>query len=227
MTPIIVIRPEPGSSATVTAAQKIGLKVQGFPLFKVVPRRWVPPPADTVDALLLGSANALRHGGENVARYVGKPAYVVGESTAEAALLAGLTIAASGMGGLQEVLNQATHPRLLRLAGEDHVALVPPSGITLIERIVYASQPQPMSAALAQILADPAAVLLHSAAAARHFTAECARLGIARDKFSLAAIGPRVAEAAGTGWGSLTSAALPSDHALLALAKRLWQTATS
>ena len=88
MTPIIVIRPEPGSSATVTAAQKIGLKVQGFPLFKVVPRRWVPPPADTVDALLLGSANALRHGGENVARYVGKPAYVVGESTAEAALLA-------------------------------------------------------------------------------------------------------------------------------------------
>ena len=150
--------------------------------------------------------------------------YVVGEATALAAREAGFVIVASGSRGLQEVLDKATHPRLLCLAGEEHITLEPPSGITLTERITYASRPQTMPAALAEMLARPAVIMLHSAAAARYFTGECGRLGVERGRLNLAVIGPRVAEAAGPGWARIATAAQPSDHALLALASHLCQT---
>ncbi len=227
MTPLVVIRPEPGCSASIVAARATGLEAEGFALFNIVPKGWNSPAAEEFDALLIGSANALRHGGAALARYAGKPAYVVGEATATAATAAGFTIAASGTGGLQEVLNRAVHPRLLRLAGEDHVTLEPPPGITLTERIVYTSEALPMPAELAEILGNPAVVMLHSAAAAHHFAAECGRLGIARGRLTLAAIGPRVAVAAGPGWSHIATATQPNDHALLALAGHLCQTAAS
>jgi uroporphyrinogen-III synthase len=227
MMPLIVIRPEPGCSATLAAAQKMGLATQGFPLFRIAAKDWQAPAAKAFDALLLGSANALRHGGAGLKLYAGKPAYVVGEATALAAREAGLVVVSSGSGGLQEVLDKAAHPRLLRLAGDEHVALEPPPGITLAERITYVSLPQPMPAALAEMLVRPAVVMLHSAAAARHFAGECGRLGIERNNLILAVISPRTAEAAGPGWGRIATAAQPSDHALLALAGHLCQTAAS
>ncbi len=227
MTPLIVIRPEPGCSATIAAARQMGLEALGFALFSITSKGWDPAAAEDFDALLIGSANALRHGGKCLVQYAGKPAYVVGEATAAAARDAGLIIAASGTGGLQEVLDRAVHPRLLRLAGEDHVALEPPPGITLTQRIVYASRALPMSAALAKMLAAPAVVMLHSAAAVRHFAAECERLGLDRSQITLVVIGPRVTQAAGPGWRRIGTAAEPSDHALLALAERLCQTAAS
>ena len=227
MMPVIVIRPEPGCSATLAAARELGLETRGFPLFRIVAQNWQAPPAQAIDAVLLGSANTLRCAGENLALYAGKPAYVVGEATASAAAAAGFTIAASGSGGLQDVVGAITHARLLRLTGEEFVTLELPPGIELTERIVYASQAQPMPAALAEMLAVPAVVMLHSAAAARHFAAECERLGLDRGRLMLAVIGPRVAEAAGPGWRRIGAAPEPSDHALLALATRLCQTAAS
>ena len=227
MMPVIVIRPEPGCSATLAAACELGLETRGFPLFRIVAQNWQAPPAQAIDAVLLGSANTLRCAGENLALYAGKPAYVVGEATASAAAAAGFTIAASGSGGLQDVVGAITHARLLRLTGEEFVTLELPPGIELTERIVYASQAQPMPAALAEMLAVPAVVMLHSGAAARHFGAECARLGLDRGRLTLAVIGPRVAEAAGPGWCRIGAAPEPSDHALLALATRLCQTAAS
>lgn len=227
MMPVIVIRPEPGCSATLAAARELGLAAHGFALFTIIARNWQAPTAQAIDALLLGSANTLRCAGENLALYAGKPAYVVGGATASAAAAAGFTIAASGSGGLQDVVGAITHKRLLRLTGEEFVKLELPPGTTLTERIVYASQAQPMPAALAEMLAAPAVVMLHSAAAARHFAAECERLGLDRGRLTLAVIGPRVAEAAGPGWRRIGAAPEPSDHALLALAMRLCQTAGS
>ena len=115
--PVIVIRPEPGCSATVAAAQALGLDARAFPLFEVEPCHWDAPGAETFDALLIGSANALRQGGAALAAYAGMPAYCVGEATAQAAQAAGLRIAATGNGGLQAVLAQIApdHRRLLRL----------------------------------------------------------------------------------------------------------------
>ena len=225
--PVIVIRPEPGCSATLAAARELGLAAHGFALFTIIARNWQAPTAQAIDALLLGSANAVRSAGESLAQYAGKPTYVVGQATASAAAAAGFTIAASGSGGLQDVVGAITHKRLLRLTGEEFVKLELPPGTTLIERIVYASQARPLPAALAEMLTVPAVVMLHSAAAARHFAAECDRLGLDRGRLTLAVIGPRVAEAAGPGWRRIGTAPEPSDHALLALATRLCQTAAS
>lgn len=227
MIPLIIIRPEPGCSATTSAAREIDLAAHGFPMFQITAKNWEAPAPYSFDALLVGSANAVRHGGTGLAQYARMPAYVVGEATAAAARSAGFIIAKIGSGGLQAVLDKAVHPRLLRLAGEEHIALEPPQGITLTQRVVYASQPLPMPAELAELLASPAAIMLHSVAAARHFTAECERLGVDRSQLTLAMIGPRVAEEAGLGWRHSACAAEPSDNALLALARQLCQTAVS
>lgn len=225
--PLIVIRPAPGGAATVAAARAQGLDAHGFPLFAIAPVAWDAPEA--VDALLLGSANALRHAGAGLARYAGMPAYAVGAQTAEAARGAGLDVVATGHGGLQAVLGAVApaHRRLLRLAGAERVALTPPPGVTLIERVVYAAAPLAMPGPLALLLAaralPGAVVLLHSAAAARHFDAEAARIGIDRGRIALAALGPRIAAAAGEDWRALRSAAQADDAALLALAREMCQ----
>jgi uroporphyrinogen-III synthase len=217
--PALVLRPEPGCTATVTAARELGLDARAFPLFAVRPVSWSPPPADEIDALLLGSANALRHAGPALALYAGKPAWCVGETTAEAARGAGLDVRATGKGGLQPVVDQIDpqHRRLLRLCGSERVELVLPPGTALIERVVYASLAQPLPVPAAELLGGGALVLLHSGEAAAHFSRECERLGLPRKAIALAALGPRIAAAAGTGWKDLQTAATAEDSALLAL----------
>ena len=223
--PVILIRPQPGCDTTVEAARALGLDAHGFPLFAVTPRAWVPPPADAFDALLLGSANALRHAGPALAGYAVKPVYAVGRETADAARAAGLDVAATGSGGLQQVLAACTqdHRKMLRLTGAARVALDPPAGVTIEERVVYASEPVPMAPECATILRGGALVLLHSGEAGRHFTAECTRLSIDRGTIALAALAPRIAEAARDGWAALRVADLPSNPALLALASEMCQ----
>ena len=228
-TPVIILRPEPGNAASLAAARALGLAAHGCPLFAVEAVAWEAPNPAIIDALLIGSANAPRHAGPQLAIYAGKPAYAVGETTAEVCRNAGLAVVATGSGGLQQLFGQLApgHHRLLRLAGADRVALAPPPGVTLIERIAYASLPRPIPADLADLLTSPRPlVLLHSAEAARHFAAECARLALPRASIHLAALGPRVAEAAGQGWASLHMASATSDEALLALARQLCQEPT-
>lgn len=219
----IVIRPQPACDTTVTEMQALGIEAHGFPLFAVEPVAWSAPPAGSFDALLLGSANALRHGGAQLARYAGKPAYVVGATTAEAARSAGLDVIVTGSGGLQPVLDavRPEHSRLLRLAGEERIALDQPAAVSIAERIVYASQPLPMPEALRVLLQERAVILLHSAEAGRHFAGECDRLGLERAQLSLATIGPRVAMAAGGDWAALEIAETTDGTALLALARRM------
>lgn len=225
MIPVIVLRPEPGCAATLATARAQGLDARGFPLFAVVPCAWQSPPPDSFDALLIGSANAPRHAGPALAAYRGKPAYTVGAQSARAAQAAGLDVVAVGEGGLQAVLERLRPGdlRLLRLAGAARVALAVPPGVTIDEQIVYASEPLPFSPSLATLLREPAVVLLHSAEAAWHFAHQCDHHVIGRTGLALAAIGPRVAAAAGGGWDRLEVAAAPNDPALLALAAELCQ----
>ena len=60
MTPLIIIRPQPGCDATLTVARDLRLNAYGFPLFEVTPVAWEGPDPADVDALLIGSANAVR-----------------------------------------------------------------------------------------------------------------------------------------------------------------------
>jgi uroporphyrinogen-III synthase len=113
---------------------------------------------------------------------------------------------------------------LLRLAGAERIELVPPTGVTLIERTVYASEALPMPDDLAARLAQPCVVLLHSAEAARHFAMQCAARNVGREAIRLACIGPRVTAAAGDGWAAAVTASRPDETALLAKAAELCHT---
>jgi uroporphyrinogen-III synthase len=220
---LIIVRPQPGCQASVEAAQALGLEAHGFPLFALRPLSWDLPDASAFDALLIGSVNALRHGGAAITALQGKPAYAVGDKTAQACREAGLDLVATGAGGLQQVLAQLApeHGRLLRLAGARRVPLDPPPGVAIVEQIVYASDPLPMDDELAQKLAVPAVIALHSGEAARHLREQCEARNIELAQLSLAAIGPRVAEAAGPGWRAARAAETPSETALLALAAEM------
>ena len=220
--PVIAIRPEPGCTATVEAARDIGIVIKGWPLFEVRSLAWEPPPPDEIDALLLGSANAVRHGGPWLEPFHSKPVYAVGDATAAAVEEAGFVIAAVGQGGLQPLLDSLAGPlRLLRVTGSEHVSLLPPAGVAIETRIAYESVPLPLPPERAERLGGGALVLLHSAAAARHFASECDRLAVPRRAVSLAALGPRIASAAGEGWREVRSAPEPREAALLALAREM------
>lgn len=224
--PVIAIRPEPGCAATLAAGRAAGLAIEPHPLFAIAPRPWQAPDPAEIDALLIGSANAFRHGGPQMAQFRSKPAYVVGQATARAAQHAGFAVADLGSGGLQQVLDRVSPGlALLRLAGEEHVPLTPPAGVRIITRVAYASMAMPLDDALpeslAARLAGGALVLLHSAAAAAHFAAECDRCGVPRSAVRLAALGPRIAAAAGTGWADLRSAVTAEEGSLLALAQEM------
>ena len=185
--PILTLRPEPGSSATIAAGHEAGLTIEACPLFEVRPLAWDPPSAESVDGLLLGSANALRHAGPGLDLFRGKPVHAVGEATARAAEAVGFTVATVGPGSLQPLVDELA--------------------------------PLPLPGAVASRIGEGALVLLHSAAAARHFAAECDRLGVPRSRVRLAALGPRIAAAAGEGWAEVRSATEPREPPLLALAR--------
>lgn len=225
MVPLVVIRPEPGCSASLEAARAVRLEAHGFPLFEVEPRSWEAPAPGQFYAILGGSANAFRHGGRGLAALRNLPVYAVGETTAQAAREAGFAVAATGSGGMQALLAELdpAHRRLLRIAGDERVPLTLPNGVTMDERVVYASVPRPLPPDLAALLRAPAMIALHSAEAARHLAAQCVTHGIRRSLLRLIALSPRIAQAAGDGWSEVAVATVPNDKALLALALQMCQ----
>jgi len=219
MNPIIVIRPEPGCSATLEGLRAAGHEAHGFPLQEAGPVAWTPPDPADFDAILSGSANAFRHGGEGLHLFRHLPVHAVGRATAQAAQAAGFAVERVGEGGLQALLvnRDGGAIRYLRLAGRDHVALDIPQGIAITTCIIYEMNDRPMPEAMVNLLAGPAIVLLHSAASAQHFSAECGRLGVHRGAIVIGALGPRISKAAGGGWRSVHNAGRPTDAALLAI----------
>ncbi|MFZ9395139.1 MAG: uroporphyrinogen-III synthase [Erythrobacter sp.] len=207
------------------AGKKLGLAIAGFPLSEVRPRNWKLPELGGIDAVLAGSANAFRHGGPQLQALIHRPVLAVGMATAEAAVTAGFRVAGTGTGGLQALLDEIgpRYSHLLRLAGEDHVPIDLPAGTELTSRVIYGMENIAISREFFECLRESAIVLLHSAAAAAHFAAECDRLGIERSRITLAAIGPRVLEVVGAGWHDAVAAKTPSDAELLALVKDMCQ----
>lgn len=225
MVPLIVIRPQPGTDASVALAQKMGMAAHGFALFEMVPKSWEAAIPGQHEALLAGSAQVFRLGGGGLAMLTGLPVHAVGEATAAAARAAGFTVAQVGESNMQALLD-ALDPaprRLLRLSGEDRVLLTPPRGVSIDERVVYASKAAPLPETLIALLQQPAIVALHSAEAAHHLTAQCVTHGIKRARHRLAALSARIGAAAGDGWGEVAVAAFPEDKALLALARQMCQ----
>jgi uroporphyrinogen-III synthase len=211
---VLVLRPEPGASATVERAREQGLDAVAVPLFEVEPVEWEVPEAGSFDGLLLTSANAVRFGGDALESLRALKAYTVGSATAEAAREAGFDIAAAGDAGVDRLLGSIEPDlRLLHLCGADRRD--PTDAAQEISSVtVYRARPveTPDLSNVAGCIA-----LIHSPRAGRRF----AELVGEPDRISVAAISQASAEAVGRGWRTVAVADQPSDDALLALGARL------
>ena len=216
---LLILRPEPGASATAARAAEVGLEAVVAPIFTLRPLAWeAPDPADH-DAILLTSANAPRLAGKQLARFLALPCYAVGETTAEAARAAGFGTIRTGAGDAADaaaLMRAEGRQRPLHLCGREHVAT------GLDSRQVYAADALDALPAKARAaLSENAVVLLHSPRSAGHFAA---LVGAERGAIDVAAISPAAAAAAGEGWRRKAAAAAPRDEALLELAAQLCQT---
>lgn len=211
--PVYVLRPEPGNGRTVTALAAAGLKAVAMPAFAIRAVDWSPPAAARYDALLVTSANAVRHAGAGLAALSHLPVVAVGEATAAAARAAGLAVRVTGNSDAAEVIADAARAgfsRLLHLAGHDRTAAT-----ARIDAVtVYASDAIDTPA-----IPEDAIVLIHSARAAGLVASRIppdARAGIA-----LVAIAAGAAAAAGDGWQQIRIAAAPDDAAMIAAARAI------
>ena len=101
---LLLLRPEPGLSASAEQARALALDVLCCPLFRIEPLDWdVPEPAQ-YDALLLTSANAVRCAGPKLNKLASLPVQAVGQSTATAARIAGLRVETVGSGNVHDLL---------------------------------------------------------------------------------------------------------------------------
>lgn len=212
---LVVLRPEPGASATVDRARALGLDALAIQLFEVEPIAWEAPDPNQLDALLLTSANALRHGGAGLEKLRSLPVYAVGEATAAAARAAGFEIAATGEGGVEQLLETIpAEARLLHLCGE-HRTAAPVARAVAVYRSVALPPPASFRDVQGQVVA------VHSPRAGLRLAELADEAGIDRATVRIAAISDAAAAAAGDGWAMRESAEAPNDAALLALAARL------
>ena len=213
MTRVLVLRPEPGATATVQRARARGLDAISIPLFEIEPVPWKAPELNRFDGLLLTSANAVRSAGDQLHSLRGLPVHAVGEATAEAAREAGFDIKSVGEDGIDRLLRSIEPElKLLHLCGEHRKAPSQPSQhITAVT--VYRARERNADLTTAQ----GAIALVHSPRAARRL----ADIVGDRGQVAIAAISEAAASAAGKGWQSVHIAESPNDDALLALAARL------
>ncbi|HEU5483233.1 MAG TPA: uroporphyrinogen-III synthase [Sphingomicrobium sp.] len=219
MRPLVILRPEPGASATATAAAKLGLKPIVVPLFEVRPVEWRLPETAEFEAILFTSANAIRHGGPKLKRLRDLPAHCVGKATASAAQDAGFEVASVGRHGVDALLDSLSGKlRLLHPCGSEHreprdsrqsITAVPVYRASAIE------DPEGLDAM------DGSVVAVHSPRAASRLCELAVEKDLSRETIGIAAISKEAASAAGSGWENVEDAAEPSDTALLALASRL------
>jgi uroporphyrinogen-III synthase len=215
---LLIIRPQPGNDASARRASKAGFEPVQLPFFKIASRRWKAPDQTHYDALLFTSANAVRHAGPGLQRYLALPVHAVGRQTAMALHSLGIEAATTGTSGASAALMNAAqlgHHRLLWLTGDDHIDLTPPLLSSIETRICYASEALPISDGFGARIASADIVAFHSARAARYFCDALAKLGLDRNSLMAAAFSPAIAAVAGTGWRAITVASEPSDSALL------------
>lgn len=209
MLPLVILRPEPGASATASRARAMGIEAHTIPLFEIAPLPWQAPDPAGFDAIVMTSANAALHGGSELERLKALPVRAVGGATTAAARAAGFTVISTGDGGV-DAIPQPAGERLLHLAGRDHRA----SGAATTIPVYEARQievPQGLD-----VLGECVAAV-HSPRAGRRLS----ELVEERSRIAIAAISPAAADACGSGWRGIHAAPQPSDAALLALAARL------
>jgi uroporphyrinogen-III synthase len=208
---LLIVRPEPGASASLALAREMGLDAAAIPLFSVQPVPWDAIDPKNFSGIVATSANAFRHGGEHLELLKALPVHAVGEATAAAARDSGFIVTTIGEGGRVALGERLPVGRMLHLAGNDHLPVSEAEAIT-----VYASRaidPPPA------IDASGAVVVVHSPRAGKRLS----ELVEDRATTAIAAISEKAAAACGAGWERIEIAGLPREPALLALAAKLCQ----
>lgn len=223
MRKLVVLRPQPGATETRDRATALGLKPILMPLFEVTPLPWEAPDPANFDALLLTSANAVRHGGEQLQRIRGLKAHCVGRATAESARAAGFDIGSVGNAGVERLLHSIEpDERLLHLAGEARTQ-VGEAKQEITSIAVYRAAELPLPSNLEE--ANGAVVLIHSLRAGARFAQLINEAHLERGTIAIAAISEAAAEGTGEGWERRAAAELPDEPTLLELARSMCNTA--
>ncbi|MBB3926174.1 uroporphyrinogen-III synthase [Sphingobium jiangsuense] len=220
---LLVCRPQPGAEATARRARAMGMEALVYPLFRVEPLAWDAPDPAAFDALMLSSANGLRHGGPKLALYHDLPVVAVGEPTAEAARAHGfrrVTVAGPDARAMIAALGEAGHRHVLHLCGADY-RKADPGALRIVRRPVYRAVEAGSGEELAPLLQRADIVLAHSPRAAQRLAALIP--AEARARLALVAISPAARDAAGEGWRRALAAPTPDDPALLVLARQICQ----
>jgi uroporphyrinogen-III synthase len=217
MTRVVVLRPEPGNADTCAKLRGLGLEPLAMPVFTVVPVAWTPPDFGGFDAVLLTSANAVRHGAlPDTLKAL--PVIAVGDATAAAARRAGFNVAVTGTSNVDAAIDAARasgFDRLFHPAGRDRR----PTGPDVVACTVYASEALRIGDIMLPRHED-LLVLIHSPRAAHAFAEHVAQAGIDRSRVTIAAISQAAADAAGSGWAALVVAETPTDDALVTIAAK-------
>lgn len=221
MRPLLVLRPEPGNSATVARARDLGLEPHGVPLFATRPLAWDAPDPASYVGILLTSGNALRFAGPQLSRYLHLPAFAVGAATQRLAEEAGFSSVVAGDRDVNRLIARIATlglHRLLHFCGAD-VKPFDAMGLEIERMPVYAADPAEPGPEFESLLALGPVALVHSARAGERFATlvSLAR----RTAIALVAISADAAAAAGEGWEEVAIATEPRDEALLQEAKRL------
>jgi uroporphyrinogen-III synthase len=219
--PLVILRPAPGNAASAAAAQALGLEARCYPLFHVAALPWTGPEPHLVDAVMITSANALRHGGPQLGRYTHLPAFAVGAATASAAREAGFDVVHIGTAGVQAVIDAlaaAGHCAILHLSGHN-IRPFDPGALRVTSVPVYAAVDSGEAQGFAQASPPGSVLLVHSPRAGRRLAALTS--GDDRSSRHVIAISPAALAEVGEGWASAQAAARPDDEAMLALATGL------
>jgi uroporphyrinogen-III synthase len=195
---IAVLRPEPGNRVTAAAIEARGRTAIRMPLFEVKPLAWEVPDVAGFDALILTSANALRHGGAGLAALHRLPVYAVGEATAEAALRSGFGVRLVGDEGAAALIARAEAAGIrhaLHLAGRERT--LETGGIIAEAIAVYASERRTPD----EVARLAGCIALVQSARSGAWLAELADAqGLDRSRIALVAVSTAAAAAAGPGW---------------------------
>lgn len=227
---VLVTRQEPDASATVARLATLGWQGVAVPLLTIEAVPATLPPAGAVQAVIVGSINAVRHLPK---RFRARPLLAVGDATAEAARAAGFAQVVSAAGDARDLaalasarLDPAGLPLLLataRGAGRPLAADLRARGFRVLRRVTYRTRPLPvLPAEAAEALAAGRVghVLFFSASPVRVFGRVARALRLTHTLGGVTALTiseTASAIAAPLGFGAVLTAARPDQESLLAL----------
>jgi len=221
MSPVLVLRPQPGADVTAQRLREAGLEPIIYPLFEVEPISWQVPELREFHALMITSANAARWAREALQHFAGLPTFAVGAATASALRERGFTDIHAGIadaGALVGEIQSAGYKNILHLCGE-HVRHVDRGSLNIRRIAVYRTKDAGDAEGLYAVLERDPVIMVHSPRAGARL-AELLPLS-RRDGRNVITISRAAADACGRGWARLTASDTPSDAAMLAILRRI------